>query len=330
MGKTRTDNFSEITWYGPRMTLVRGIAIILVTLGHSEPVKTALPALKELIYSFHMPLFFFMSGFFSTRFRTEGFREYVFPRLSRLMIPYLVVSLSFMIIKWLVPSLVKRPVDPLSFFSDLFFYPLNNPALFLWFLYIIIVMKFLTAVFRFLPTVWMFVLSIVPAVFIDVQYDLLGLSHLSRYAVFFMAGLWLATYRERLFSLVTGRIPALLFTVTFVLFYFFHFCIFPPSQTMCMLVAFAGTFMVLSSGFTWFETLKKRGFLEFAGKNSLEIYLLQYYFIFPVYYLLMIKGVPPVWVIPFTFAAGLAGPALVIKYLLPHCRVVALLLGSRS
>ncbi len=41
--------------------IAKGIGIILVVTGHLLPVAAGL---HVLIYSFHMPLFFFLSGFF--------------------------------------------------------------------------------------------------------------------------------------------------------------------------------------------------------------------------------------------------------------------------
>lgn len=42
----------------------RGIAMLLVILGHCQ--LSADCTIEKLIYSFHMPLFFFLSGMFAT------------------------------------------------------------------------------------------------------------------------------------------------------------------------------------------------------------------------------------------------------------------------
>lgn len=46
--------------------LAKGIAILLVIIGHCYWVKE-FPIVKKVIYSFHMPLFFIISGFFSKK-----------------------------------------------------------------------------------------------------------------------------------------------------------------------------------------------------------------------------------------------------------------------
>jgi len=326
--KTPTETCENVIWYGPRMEIARGIAILLVTLGHSEPIKTALPSMKEFIYSFHMPLFFFMSGFFSVRFISEGLVSYVLPRIKRLLIPYITISFSFFIIKFVVPSMVNRPVDPARFLLDIFVYPLNNPALFLWFLYVIILMKLFTAFLRFIPVWLMFILAALPALTGMADYDFAAFSHLGKYMIFFTAGLWVANYKKSFFAFITGHRKALLWTCSFLFFYMLNVTMTLKLPSLDVLVAFAGTFMVISMCFTWHDTLKF-SFLKFAGRYSLEIYLLQYYFIFPVYYLMLKQDIDPICIIPFTFAAGIAGPIIIIKYFLPRCRWAALCLGSK-
>jgi polysaccharide biosynthesis protein PslL len=79
--------------------IAKGIGILLVALAHAD-VSLFSPYLHRLIYSFHMPLFFFLSGYF---FNPHiPFLELVKKRFNTLLKPYLVtilliyiVSLSF-------------------------------------------------------------------------------------------------------------------------------------------------------------------------------------------------------------------------------------------
>lgn len=63
------------------LDIARGIAIFLVILGHTLPQGT----LKILIYSFHMPLFFFLSGYV---FRPVSFRILARRKARQLLLPY--------------------------------------------------------------------------------------------------------------------------------------------------------------------------------------------------------------------------------------------------
>lgn len=66
------------------MDSLKGITIILVVLGHLSPP----PILKQYIFSFHMPLFFFISGYlFKNERRTN--REILKQKFNSLIIPYL-------------------------------------------------------------------------------------------------------------------------------------------------------------------------------------------------------------------------------------------------
>ena len=62
-----------------------GIGCILVVLGHSYPLGTvatpkAMDTIRSVIYFFHMPLFFFISGFllkYSSAVKRHGFKLFI-------------------------------------------------------------------------------------------------------------------------------------------------------------------------------------------------------------------------------------------------------------
>ncbi|HET9909184.1 MAG TPA: acyltransferase family protein, partial [Anaerolineales bacterium] len=79
--------------------IARGIGILLVVLGHNDFALVS-PFAYQVIYSFHMPLFFFLSGYFINP--SAGFWEFVRRRFNSLLKPYLFtifmiyfVSISF-------------------------------------------------------------------------------------------------------------------------------------------------------------------------------------------------------------------------------------------
>lgn len=61
----------------------KGIGIILVVLGHLD--KTGQLS-REMIYAFHMPFFFFLSGIFVSD--TKGFKKYFSDCIKRLYVPF--------------------------------------------------------------------------------------------------------------------------------------------------------------------------------------------------------------------------------------------------
>ena len=44
--------------------IIKALAIILVVIGHTSPNRTEILPYKSIIYAFHMPLFFILSGIF--------------------------------------------------------------------------------------------------------------------------------------------------------------------------------------------------------------------------------------------------------------------------
>ena len=75
--------------------IAKGIAIILVVIGHT--VAPGSP-LVPMIFMFHMPLFFIMSGY---TFRPKPMKSVVTISAKRLLVPYLLIFLIWQGITWL-------------------------------------------------------------------------------------------------------------------------------------------------------------------------------------------------------------------------------------
>ncbi len=73
--------------------IARGIAIILVVLGHAvSEYGTGFTGLEHVIYSFHMPLFFVVSGLVFRLHDGEDFGSFAARRAKGLMLPYLLFA----------------------------------------------------------------------------------------------------------------------------------------------------------------------------------------------------------------------------------------------
>lgn len=92
----------------------RCIGIVLVVFGHSFPfdvyISPALWTAQEFIYSFHMPLFIFLSGYLITR-NSRSAGDYIRRRSIRLLIPYFVLSVITFIPKTLVRQFLNDSVQ---------------------------------------------------------------------------------------------------------------------------------------------------------------------------------------------------------------------------
>jgi fucose 4-O-acetylase-like acetyltransferase len=68
------------------LDVARGIGILLVVLGHNDFAALS-PFFRQLIFSFHVPLFFFLSGYFINT--SLSFRDYFKKRFHTVLKPYL-------------------------------------------------------------------------------------------------------------------------------------------------------------------------------------------------------------------------------------------------
>lgn len=127
----RTDLHTRIEW----VDISKGIGILLVVLGHIWIIG------KGIVYinSFHMPLFFFLSGYLFNLEKVDGFKHLAISRVKSILVPYF----SFSFITYLYWVLIERrfferKITPLSALMNIFIsqgtdaYIPHNPAL--WFL----------------------------------------------------------------------------------------------------------------------------------------------------------------------------------------------------
>lgn len=117
--------------------IAKAIAIILVAIGHFdiEPAPYFYNALHTVIYTFHMPLFMFASGFLCVAtWRPQKYRAFVEKKFRRLMVPYFVMSVIIIGIKLVTARFmhIDNPVSPMDFITMLW---LPRAGYFLWFVY---------------------------------------------------------------------------------------------------------------------------------------------------------------------------------------------------
>ena len=129
--------------------IARGIGIFFVVLGHSikqTQIQAAwIRILTYIIYSFHMPLFFCLSGFVSAkilRMHKHERIQYVSSRARRLLIPYFTIGLIYIPVKL---KLGEAAVKPFAV-SDIWKLLIGqNPDVSLWFLYILFLIELICA-----------------------------------------------------------------------------------------------------------------------------------------------------------------------------------------
>lgn len=117
--------------------IAKAICIILVVIGHYSPDLQPgwYASNHDFIYSFHMPLFMFASGYIYITFKKEeSYGHFLMKKVRRLMIPYFVTSFLIVSIKLMTEgnAYVQNPVTVMSYLK-VFYSP--EAGYFLWFIW---------------------------------------------------------------------------------------------------------------------------------------------------------------------------------------------------
>lgn len=104
--------------YFKEFNSLKGIAILLVLLGHSfilYPINLLdIPWCKstfDVIYSFHMPLFFIISGLLFANSTHKEYLSMMKGKVKRLLLPYAFYHVLNLGLKIALPNLVNRKVE---------------------------------------------------------------------------------------------------------------------------------------------------------------------------------------------------------------------------
>lgn len=117
--------------------IAKAIAIVLVVIGHYIPDNYPhwYGEMREIIYGFHMPLFMFASGFiYIATVKEQSYHSFIWRKVKRLLVPYLVVSVLVISIKLLTQGFlyVENPVTVMSYAKILY---LPEAGYFTWFIW---------------------------------------------------------------------------------------------------------------------------------------------------------------------------------------------------
>lgn len=191
----------KITW----LQILQGWSMLLVVIGHitltgtfENPDTPISAAIETIIYSFHMPLFMFISGFlfYLTKIsRDKAYPEVVTDKLKRLGAPYLFFTIFTFIVKFIFAPFIKRPVElSLSQFVDCFLYPGSNPLSEMWFVATLFIIMLLYPLLKYmitsaLKTGLLLLGCIALNLFFPTDIDMLCLSSVAYMLLFFSLGI---------------------------------------------------------------------------------------------------------------------------------------------
>lgn len=312
----------------------KGIAIVFVVLGHVVASYQNVGLLTDaatfsylhaFAYSFHMPLFFVLSGYVEAKHSGSGSKlRRMGHKVLSLGIPYLVFSVVTWGMKFFMSSLVNTPAN----LSDLLGIPLY-PILYLWFLYALLLMSLIHILCeKWLGSGFGAVLGV--AVAFGLRYLLLRTGFLGRaglsgtvfestlnYGIWYFAGVACAGFLKEwktgpLWKMMTAVALAGYGVLVWANAQAKHY---HDGRVLLMNAAGVALFICIAM------CLKKSKLLAYLGKNSLSIYLLHEMVLAAVRILFTRLGVPLLGGVVPVFVVGTLGIAIPLLCYWVCCRI---------
>ena len=264
--------------------LARGMGIILVVLGHSikqtQVSAEWIKILTFLIYSFHMPLFFALSGFVAVKvLYMEDFKDrlnYIKDRAVRLLVPYAVVTLIYIPVKLKLSAYAVEPFTTRDLAGILIG---DSPCVSMWFLYVLFVVSTICALFVSMSN------------FRSILYGSFALSaalywanlniRTGKYLFFFLLGIWIRlkfedARKEGIEDVLSGQSILAFFAV--IIFVGLEVLLYRTTITGTMVgTSLLGIYLALWSAgclLRHYRQSPATKLLDFLGMHSMEIYIL--------------------------------------------------------
>ncbi len=260
--------------------IAKGIGILLVVFGHAmSPIMNGhiiIEWLYSFIYTFHMPLFFFISGFVATKLVTKPISRFELfkNRVIRLMIPYCIWAIIYLPMKIIMSEHVRFNVEYkwYSFFLG------NNPDGQLWFLYVLFIISVFVILFAtqknitVLTIVFMLFSIIAPLIPSNIGFTSISLSFSLYQIGFFFLGMLLSMKAD--YQKTSHNTPA--FIISIVVFIAYGIVLWLTKEKLWFLqalVAVCAIYVCLYLS-TLISKSKSSAPLSFLGQKSMEIYIL--------------------------------------------------------
>lgn len=346
------------------MDILKGMAIFMVVMGHVLTMcvrEIDRTTLFKFIGEIHMPLFFFISGWFTLKLGENGNwrRPAILPRAKRLILPMLFMSSLWVI--YFPHSGLQSPLNPT--FSGLwhglwksgYWFTLVLFEIFLIYWLISGIMSVLRRVWQqiaFTVVCWGFLLGLSVLLAEDVS-NMLMVPLIARFFPVFMVGAIASAHRDK-FSRLTASSPCFTVAVLIaaVLLYFicwpwefdkWHFMPFDVAiarslfQILLAYIAITAISPWATAAFADNTTGCGHRFArmwQYLGRESLAIYLMHYFFLFPMGVWRPVLeslnlGFVPCFVFSAFWAAAIIAVVLGVNYLIRPSRLLSLLMAGR-
>lgn len=322
--------------------ICRGLAIIFVVIGHVGSSyynsgllldAIAFRTIHNIVYSFHMPLFFIISGYLSNLNKIGKTRWQIAQKcLISYGIPYLIFSIIKWGLKYLSGSLVNNKVG----FSELLMIPIS-PLNELWFLYALLFINliqiYVDIIVKNVKERKAIVLCMSLIIGIVIAYIKnkisidLGILDTFRYYYWFLLGKYYIktafNFIKKLMNCKKGYILAIFSTIVLVGAVHYPGVLFESkivNFVIDIIIALLGSFVTYS----WSCLIKKCKVLEYLGMNSMVVYILHGYCVSFSREILtkleipLLNGITP---LVFCASLGIGIPVVLYRFLIQKVKV---------
>ena len=199
---------------------LKGFAIFLVVVGHVilgyiraetfTEYQWSLQFVYDVIYSFHMPLFFIISGFlYKLTWRQKDIRlaKSISNKVLNMVLMYILFSVVFWIFKYIAAEYGNIQMSDQFILMDLL-YIFISPLAYLWFLYVLIWLFLTVPIFESIikPTT-VFIIFLCLYFFMPPVHGLLKIINLIIYGgVYFTLGSVLCMYQDQLRTIICNKL----------------------------------------------------------------------------------------------------------------------------
>ena len=261
----------------------KGLGIILVVFGHSIagindaklPInQTFYQSAFGFIYSFHMPLFFALSGmFFQRSLQKSTPWEFVKNKLQTILYPFIIWSLIQTSIEVLFSSQTNSGI-PLRDLLTCLIVP-RSVYWFLFALFFINIINVLT--FSYIRKYSLLISTLVWLVFYIFRPDFEPFNKTFFNLIYFNFGILLSQQAAIFRNILEKRAALISMILLLVVGEYFYFALGKTYWLNPLLPAFAGTLLVMQLSYRRAEK-KGSNLITFLGKNSMTIFLMHIIF----------------------------------------------------
>ena len=148
------DRKKRIEW----LSVLQGFSMLLVVIGHvsltnvpGDPSTPIATGIERVIYTFHMPLFIFISGwlyYYTCIGRGKPYRDMLVSKVKHLAIPFFAFTFIAMVLKSAFPQLMHRVVDMEEIINTFVFFR-SNPLGEMWFVIVLFELMLMYPVYKF-------------------------------------------------------------------------------------------------------------------------------------------------------------------------------------